>query len=51
MRQPVQRKIGVLAIEQNFASTTERASSQEVLLKDIFIESCFIESFFTLLKD
>jgi hypothetical protein len=31
MRRPVDRKIGVLAIEQNFASTTERASSQEVL--------------------
>jgi hypothetical protein len=41
MLRPVDRKIGVLAIEQNFASTIERASSQEVLLKDIFIESYF----------
>jgi hypothetical protein len=42
MRRPVDRKIGVLAIKQNFASTTERTSSQEVLLKDNFIESYFI---------
>jgi hypothetical protein len=38
MRRPVNRKIGVLAIEQNFASMTERASSQEDLLKDNFID-------------
>jgi hypothetical protein len=41
---PVVRKIGVLTIEQNFASTTECASLQEVLLKDNFIESSFIQS-------
>jgi hypothetical protein len=47
MRRPVDRKIGVLAIKQNFARTTEHASSQEVVLKVVLLR---VEIFYLKLK-